>query len=168
MSVLYLESFENNLFELNLSISKKSCFYGQTLSGRWIIFARLWNIFSRFLLLSIYQNTSEIIRSCFRKKSDMSQQPYNPFEIIMTWWNSSPHQSNQNRNEKISKAVQVKCKIHRTYYKKQALNIQNVKQIPILQLLDLKVSQQHRCEQVDHRCSWPRVGKKPVEMVLCS
>ena len=30
---------------------------------------------SRFLLLSIYQNTSESIRPCFRKKSDMSQQP---------------------------------------------------------------------------------------------
>ena len=31
--------------------------------------------FSRFSLLSIYQNTSESIRPCFRKKSDTSQQP---------------------------------------------------------------------------------------------
>ena len=45
------------------------CFYGQTLSGRLNCFARLRNIFLRFLLLSIYKNTSEIIRACFRKKS---------------------------------------------------------------------------------------------------
>ena len=32
--VLHLESFENNLFELDFSISKKTCFYCQTFSGR--------------------------------------------------------------------------------------------------------------------------------------
>ena len=31
--------------------------------------------YSRLLLLSICQNTSESIRPCFRKKSDMGQQP---------------------------------------------------------------------------------------------
>ena len=32
--VLYLESFENNLFEFDFAISKKTCFYGQTFSRR--------------------------------------------------------------------------------------------------------------------------------------
>ena len=38
-------------------------------------FSTIMIFFPRFLLLSIYQNTSESIRPCFRKKSDRSQQP---------------------------------------------------------------------------------------------
>ena len=36
--VLYLGSFENNLFELDFLIFKKTCFYGQTLPGSWNFF----------------------------------------------------------------------------------------------------------------------------------
>ena len=41
MTIFHLESFENNLFESDFSISGKTCFYGQTFSRRWIFFARL-------------------------------------------------------------------------------------------------------------------------------
>ena len=42
----------------------------------------------------------------------------NPFEIIRTLWTSSAHQSNQNHNGKISKAVLATFKINRTEYTK--------------------------------------------------
>ena len=34
VTVLHLESFENTLLELDFSVSIKTCFYGQTFSGR--------------------------------------------------------------------------------------------------------------------------------------
>ena len=37
-----------------------------------------------------------------------------PFEIIRTLWNSSAHQSNQEHNGIISKAVPARFKIHHT------------------------------------------------------
>ena len=36
VTVMHLEAFENNLFELDFSISKNTCFHGQTFSGRGI------------------------------------------------------------------------------------------------------------------------------------
>ena len=72
MTVLHLESLENNLFELYFAITKKTWFYDQTLSGG-LFSLHGYDIFSRFLLLSMYQNISESIRPCFRKKSEMSQ-----------------------------------------------------------------------------------------------
>ena len=75
MTVLHLELIENNLFVLDFSISKtlvsrvKRSQEGEFFLHGYEIF------FSRFSLLSIYQNTSESIRPCFREKSDMSQQP---------------------------------------------------------------------------------------------
>ena len=68
MIVLHLVSFEKNFFELGFSISKKRVSTvkrsqeGEYFLDGYKIF------FSRFLLLSIYQHTSEIIRLCFRKK----------------------------------------------------------------------------------------------------
>ena len=59
-------------FELEFSISKKPCFYGQTLHGYEIFF-------SRFLLFSMYKNTSESISPCFGKTSNMSQQLWTVF-----------------------------------------------------------------------------------------
>ena len=69
MVVLHLKSLENNLFDLDFSISKKLCFYGQTFSGRWIFCTVMKYSFSISLLLSIYQNTFESIRLCFRKRN---------------------------------------------------------------------------------------------------
>ena len=48
--VLHLESFENNLFKLGFSISKKVFFYGQTLLERWFFCSYAVDIFSRFFL----------------------------------------------------------------------------------------------------------------------
>ena len=39
----------------------------------------------------------------------------NPFEIIRTWWNLNPHQSNQNHNGKMSKAVEVQDTLYVLY-----------------------------------------------------
>ena len=76
MTVLHLESFENNLFELDFSISKKNVFLQSNPLRKTNFLAQLCReYFLRFFLLSIYQTISESVRSCFRKKSDLSQQP---------------------------------------------------------------------------------------------
>ena len=72
--VLHLESSENNLYELDFSTSKKRVFTVKR-SQEDGYFLHGYEFFLRFLLLSICQNTSEIIRPCFPKNSDMSQQP---------------------------------------------------------------------------------------------
>ena len=75
VNVLLLKSFENYFLELDFSIFKKNVFLRSNLLKK-VIFLHGYEIFfSRFLLLSIYENTSESIRPCFRKTSDMSQQP---------------------------------------------------------------------------------------------
>ena len=74
MTILHLESFENNLLELDFSISEKRAFTVKPQGGEYFLHG-YEILFSRFLLLFIYQNTSESIRPCFRKKSDVSQQP---------------------------------------------------------------------------------------------
>ena len=71
MIVLYLESFENNLFELDFSISKNRVSTVKP-SQEDELFYTVMKCFSRFLLLSINRNTSESIRLCFRKKSDIA------------------------------------------------------------------------------------------------
>ena len=46
----------------------KTYFYGQTFSGSEFFCTVMGKFFSRFLLLSIYQSTSEGTKPCFRKK----------------------------------------------------------------------------------------------------
>ena len=75
MTELHLESFKNNLFELDFSISKKHVSTVKLSQKDEFFLHGYETLFARFLLLSIYQNTTESIRPCFRKKSDMSQQP---------------------------------------------------------------------------------------------
>ena len=75
---------------LDFSIFLKPCFYGQTSSGRWNFFARLWYIFfldSCFFpnfvnkFLRILNNNNNIQKNFWKyqtilsKKSNMSQQP---------------------------------------------------------------------------------------------
>ena len=68
MIVLHLASFANNLFESDFSIFKKNVFLQSNLLRK-VNLLRGYEIFSsRFLLFSIYQNTSESIRPYFRKK----------------------------------------------------------------------------------------------------
>ena len=76
-------SFENNIFELDFSISKKTCFCYQTLSRTWF-FARLWNFFLRFLVPSKYQNSSKSIRQCFRK-SPIRVNNFNRLQCLFYW-----------------------------------------------------------------------------------
>ena len=59
--VLHLESFESNLFELDIYRSVLLRFQEDEL------FCTVITFFSRFLLLSMYQNTFESIRPCFEK-----------------------------------------------------------------------------------------------------
>ena len=78
MIVLYLESFENKLFE-----PKKHVCSMVKPSQEDESLCTVMNCFSRFLLLSIYKNTSESIRPCFQNnptqvnnlKSDVSLAP---------------------------------------------------------------------------------------------
>ena len=61
-------TFENNRFELDYSIFKKKRVSTVKSSQRVEIFCTVMKYsLSRFLLLSIYQNTTESIRRCFRK-----------------------------------------------------------------------------------------------------
>ena len=72
--VFHVESFQNKLLELDFSISKR---HVSTIKpSQEDDFLHGYDIFLlRLLLLFIYQNTSETIRLCFRKKSDMGQRP---------------------------------------------------------------------------------------------
>ena len=61
MIVLHLESFKNNLVELDFSISKKKRVYmvKRSQEGEYFLHGNEIFFFSRLLLLSICQNTSE-------------------------------------------------------------------------------------------------------------
>ena len=50
----------------------------------------------------------------------------NPFKIIRTRWNSSPYQSNQNNNGKISNEVPTKFKRRPTYYSNISVTRNNI------------------------------------------
>ena len=53
--VLHLESFNNNLFELDFSISKKTCFYGKTFQED-EIFLHVYEIFFFEMLVSFHMS----------------------------------------------------------------------------------------------------------------
>ena len=53
-------------FRLDFSIFQKPCFYGQTSLWRWI-FARLWYVFSWFVVLSIYKKLLKVSDHCVEK-----------------------------------------------------------------------------------------------------
>ena len=77
MIVLDLESFENNFLELEnnfLDIKRKRVSMVKLSQGEEVFCMVTKYFFFEILAASIYQNTSESIRPCFRRKSDTSQQ----------------------------------------------------------------------------------------------
>ena len=62
-----------------------------------------------------------VIQFHYKMESGKSPVFGNPFEITRTRWNSSAHQSNENCNGKMPKAVPATFKINRTKYKESYL-----------------------------------------------